>query len=104
MAQFTVYRNPNAQTRQRTPYLLNVQSDLLDVLATSVVVPLVPAADMGVPARHLNPQFDIEGVTVVMSTAELAGVPRQALGAPVTTLVAQRSEILAALDFLFTGI
>jgi hypothetical protein len=34
MAQFDVYRNPNAATRERMPYLLDVQPDLLDALAT----------------------------------------------------------------------
>ena len=40
MAQFDVYRNPNPATRARIPYLLDVQSDLLEPLATRVVVPL----------------------------------------------------------------
>ena len=30
MAQFDVYRNANTATRARIPYLLDVQSDLLD--------------------------------------------------------------------------
>jgi toxin CcdB len=40
---------------------------------------------------------------VFMSTAELAGVPISALGERVGSLKEQRSEIIAALDFLFTG-
>lgn len=40
MAQFDVYRNANPATRARIPYLLDVQLDLLDPLATRVVVPL----------------------------------------------------------------
>ena len=39
MAQFDVYRNPNAASRARIPYLLDVQSGLLDPLATRIVVP-----------------------------------------------------------------
>jgi toxin CcdB len=38
--QFDVYRNPDASTRSRFPYLLDIQSDLLDSLSTRVVVPL----------------------------------------------------------------
>jgi len=104
MAQFDVYLNPNAATRKFIPYLLDVQADLLDTLATRVVVPLILAEEMGLAAKHLNPQFKIKGVAVVMSTAELAGVPNRSLGDKVTTLKSKRDEIIAALDMLFTGI
>lgn len=43
MPQFALYRNRNAATRARFPLLLDIQSDLLDPLATRVVVPLSPA-------------------------------------------------------------
>jgi toxin CcdB len=42
MAQFTVYRNKNPQTRSTVPFLLDIQNDLLDDLETRVVVPLCP--------------------------------------------------------------
>lgn len=104
MAQFDVYTNPNAATRKAIPYLLDVQADLLDTLATRVVVPLVLADEMGRPAQHLNPQFRIKGAAVVMSTAELAGIPTRSLGDKVASLKNKRNEIIAALDLLFTGI
>ena len=34
MAQFDVYRNPNPKTSSEIPYLLDIQTDLLDNLAT----------------------------------------------------------------------
>lgn len=104
MAQFDVYLNPNPDTRKTIPYLLDVQTDLLDALATRVVVPLILAEEMGLAAKHLNPQFKIKGVVVVMSTAELAGVPNRSLGDKVASLKSKRDEIIAALDLLFTGI
>lgn len=104
MAQFDVYLNPNAETRKVIPYLLDVQSDLLDMLATRVVVPLVLAEEMGLPAKQLNPQFKVKGEAVVMSTAELAGIPNRSLGDKVASLKNKRDEIIAALDLLFTGI
>ncbi len=104
MAQFDVYLNPNADTRDSIPFLLDVQADLLDMLSTRVVVPLVVADEMTLAAKHLNPQFKIKGVAVVMSTAELAGVSSRALGDKVTSLKNKRDEIIAALDLLFTGI
>lgn len=103
MAQFDVYENPNPATAKAIPYLVEVQSDLLDGLSTRVVIPLVSAKQMGKPARHLNPSFTINGKTVVLSTQELAGISKQHLGAKVASLAGHRQEILAALDFLFTG-
>lgn len=103
MAQFDVYENSNPDTKKNVPYLLDVQADLLAGLATHVVVPLVPVSVMGKAARHLNPVFDIKKTHVVMSTAELAGVPVKILGEKVTSLIDSRNEIIGALDFLFTG-
>lgn len=104
MAQFDVYLNPNPDTRTSIPFLLDVQAELLDMLSTRVVVPLVLAEEMGLAAKNLNPQFKIKGVAVVMSTAELAGVSARVLGDKVVSLKNKRDEIIAALDLLFTGI
>lgn len=103
MAQFDIYRNPNAETNQMVPYLLDVQADLLESLATRVVVPLIAASAMAKAIRHLNPQFQIGDAAVVMSTAELAGVSIRAIGEKVGSLKEHRDEIIAALDFLFVG-
>ena len=105
MAQFDVYRNANPDTRVRIPYLLEVQSDLLDLLVTRVVVPLCkPALLKGRLAERLNPTFDVDGRPVAMLTPELAGVPVKALGERIANLAGQRAAIIAALDLLFTGI
>lgn len=103
MAQFDVYENANPDTRQSIPYLLDLQADLLDNLSTRVVVPLITVDAMGRAARHLNPQFKIEKSTVIMSTAELAGVNMRVLGDKVCSLKDHRVEIMAAVDFLFAG-
>jgi len=105
MAQFDVFRNPNPATRARIPYLLDVQSDLLDPLATRVVVPLCkPEVLSGRPAERLNPGFEVEGRKVLMLTPELAGVARQILGERIGNLAADRQAIIGALDLVFTGI
>lgn len=105
MAQFDVYRNPNAATRARVAYLLDVQSGLLDSLATRIVVPLCkPEILSGKPAERLNPAFEVEGRKLLMLTPELAGVPRKVLGERVANLAAERGAIIAALDLALTGI
>lgn len=105
MAQFDVYRNVNPVSRTLIPYLLDVQSDLLDPLATRVVVPLCkPEVLKGRLAERLNPVFEVEGCKVVMLTPELAGVSRKILGDKIDNLSGKRSAIIAALDLLITGI
>ncbi|MGZ4955574.1 MAG: CcdB family protein [Methylobacter sp.] len=103
MAQFDVFENPNKDTNQATPYLLDVQADLLDTLSTRVVVPLVTASAMSKAIQNLNPEFTIRHTAVFMSTAELAGVSVRSIGEKVGSLKEQRHQIISALDFLFTG-
>ena len=103
MAQFDVYKNPNEDTNPVFPYLLDVQADLLDSLATRVVVPLMAASAMGKAIKHLDPQFQVGETTVFMSTPEIAGVTIRTLGEKIGSLKEQRHAIIAALDFLFTG-
>ena len=105
MVQFDVYRNANPATRARVPYLLDVQSDLLDTLATRVVVPLCkPEVLRGKLAERLNPVFEVEGRRMVLLTPELAGVSRKALGEKIANLANRRDSIIAALDLVITGI
>jgi toxin CcdB len=82
-----------------------VQSELASELGTRVVIPLSPhSARKGAPISTLMPVFEIEGRKYVMLTPQLAGVPRQRLGARVADLGPHRDAIIAALDLLFTGI
>ncbi len=105
MAQFDLYRNANPATRARIPYLLDVQSDLLDPLATRVVVPLCkPEVLKGKLADRLNPLFEVEGRKMAMLTPELAGVSRKILGEQIGNLSNKRNSIISALDLLITGI
>lgn len=103
MRQFDVLGNPDPGTASWAPYLLVLQHDLLRDLATVVVAPLVHEEAFGRPATVLNPVFTIQNIRVVLSTAELAGVTRQGMGEPMSSLAAHRSEILAAVDLLLTG-
>ena len=103
MGQFDVYENPQTETHQAVPYLLDVQADLLANLATRVVVPLLSIAAPDKVIKHLNPQFLVGQTTVCMSTAELAGIPVSSLGRKVASLKDRRDDIIAALDFLLTG-
>lgn len=105
MPQFSVYKNKNAATRARVPYLLDVQSNLLSELETRVVVPLYTATALkGNALTVLNPRLEVEGKELVAMTPQLAGISRKELGAEVGKLTEQRDSIMRALDFLIAGI
>lgn len=105
MPQFSVYKNKNAATRARVPYLLDVQSNLLTELETRVVVPLYVAATLkGSSMTVLTPRFEVEGRELVAMTPQLAGISRKELGAEVAQLNDQGNAIVQALDFLITGV
>lgn len=104
MAQFDIHRNLNPATRKVFPYLLNVQSDLLDVLATRTVIPLIRKMELERPIKGLTPQFRIQGKELLMDTPEIAGVPKKILGDVVASAANRRSEIIAALDLLILGV
>lgn len=105
MAQFDVYRNPNASTARRVPYLLDVQHDLIAVLDSRVVVPLVdPALVHEKLVQRLMPVFTLDERRLVLMPQSIASLPARTLGPAVASLAGQRAELLAALDLLFTGI
>lgn len=103
MAQFDVFRNPNKESAGAVPFLLEVQSDYLSGFSSRVVVPLALSEQIRITALRLHPQFQIEGAAVFMMTERLAAVPKQILGAQVTSLAQHRDEIVAAMDFLIIG-
>lgn len=105
MAQFDLHANPDATSNHRIPFLLDVQSDLLDLLSTTVVVPLYDPGAVNVPPiRRLMPVFEVNGQSVIMATPELAGVSRKRLPPTMGDLRRQREVIMAALDTLLTGV
>ena len=104
MARLIVYRNPTRSEWKHTPFLLDVQTDFIAALATRVVAPLRSRESFSTPLDALNPVFEIAGKTVIMDTAALAALPRNALRTEVADLRERRLDIDNALDFLFQGI
>ncbi len=98
MARHDVYKNPKG-----AGLVLDVQNDILDLIALRVVVPLMPADKYQRVAARLNPQFRIEGTQYLMVPQLIAAVPAAALGAPVASLKQHYHTITEALDMLFQG-
>lgn len=105
MAQFRAYENPNKATRKTYPYFLDIQSNLLDELRTTVVIPLCPAGIAGKAAiTKLCPILKVDGKNYVAMAQQMAGIDRKALGKEACDLSQYRTEIIAALDFIISGI
>ena len=105
MAQFDVYRNRNPASKARFPLLLVLQSDLLEPLATRVVIPLTPAA--GARDRQmdrLTPEITVDGKSFLVMTPLLAAIAARDLGPLTGNVASDRHAILASLDLLVTGI
>jgi toxin CcdB len=105
MTQFTIYQNKNSQSKKEFPLLLDIQTDLLGSLQTTVVAPLKKLdANKDKILTQLTPILTIESVDYLMLTPQLAGIQRRELGKAVAKVEHARTEILNALDFLLTGI
>lgn len=105
MPQFILYKNLDKNTSKAYPYFVDVQSELLSTLNTRLVIPLTPLylLEKKVPS-HLCPTIHIEQGDFVVLTPQMASIPTKILAEPVTDLSTFRDEIIAAIDFLITGI
>jgi toxin CcdB len=86
------------------PLLLVLQAEAVSPFSIVVAAPLYAADDWHDPVRHLQPRLAIDGQDFILATNYLAAVPRSQFGAVLTSLEQHRATILAALDFLYTGI
>ncbi len=103
MKQFDIMANPFPRSRERQPFLVALQSDLLvRSLDTVVVAPLERAAS-GIFADRLNPPVEVDGQSFVLVAQELVTVRKSVLGNPRGSIATARDAIIVALDLLFTG-
>ena len=103
MRQYDICRNANAASRKQVPFVIVLQSDLMQDFKTVVVAPLMtetPATKIS----KLNPVVLAQGRTYRVSMAEMAGVLRSQLGETIANVEDQHAEFVASIDLLFTGI
>jgi toxin CcdB len=101
--QFDVVPNPDADDAAYRPYLVILQSDLVSGLRSTVVAPLVPREQI-TGAQRMNPIFSINGAEYWLATHELFAVEQRMLKSGIANLGDHHSTIMAALDFIFTGL
>lgn len=102
MAQFDVHptRGPAAQS---APYLVELQSEAVSDLAIVVVAPLRPAGT-DEPLSVLHVAASLDGKPYRLAVEELITLPRKVLQPAVANISEVRHGVIAAVDFLFSGI
>jgi toxin CcdB len=104
MARFSIYKNADDPTKN-TPFLLDVQTDLLGELNTRVVIPL-RNGDLykhTKTTQDLMPSFVIKGKSFVLDTPRMAAVPSKHLKLEIGSLKEQQHLVIIAIDRLFHG-
>ena len=103
MVRFDVYRHPDAKQRKALPFFISIQSDTLDFLRSTIVVPLVAERVFGPRIEFLHPVLDVNDHFVVLATNELVAVEKKLLGSAVANLAVDASTIVSAVDYLTSG-
>lgn len=103
MRQYDICKNLDRASRNRVPYLIALQADLLSALATVIVAPVVPRRALDIISR-LNPVIELDGKSYYVTMQDMAGIPRTRLGPPVANIADRHSDFVAAIDLIFTGI
>jgi toxin CcdB len=104
MSQYSIYFNTNSSTKSIYPYILDVQSPLLDSLETRLVIPLSLKSKFNDKSmKNLTPILSINGSEYLVLTPQMAAIQKKHLGAFVVECATNRNEILSSIDFLITG-
>lgn len=104
MAQFQIHANVSPGASPAIPWLLDLQSPLLSDLRTRIVAPVYRRAHLGgaIPTG-LGVEIVIDDEPCVAMLLEMAAIPVRYLGQVKLDLGHQRSQLVRALDLLFSG-
>ncbi len=104
MAQYFAYENPNKQSRKVFPYILDIQSNLLEDLETVTVLPLTKIQAINKKFTKLSPVVEVNGIKHLAMIQQIVGIDRSLLGKPIDDLSRYRFAIVDAIDLLILGI
>jgi len=105
VAQFDLYKNPSKASRKAYPFILDIQCELIDNIATRIVVPLALYSKFkNEEMRGLTPKVSFEDRDLLILIPQLTSMPSKLLKSPVGSLSYLRDEIISALDLAITGI
>lgn len=104
MAQYDVYANPSRSAADGIPYVVVIQSGLLDSLATRLTMPLAEFdAETKVPTA-LCPVVTVNGRRFHALAHFAAPLPAKVLRRPVDNVAGQASALVSAFDAVLSGI
>jgi toxin CcdB len=104
MHQFSLYQN-RSDNSLAYPFLVDIQSDLLQSLTTRLVIPLTPRHLFeGKVPISLCPSIQLEEGEFILMTQYMSSIPTSVLTSPVGSLETFRTEIIQAVDLLITGV
>ena len=87
MAQFDVYPNPSKTSKAHYPYLVDIQSSLLNELVTRIVIPLgTRSAFAGETLQGLTPEISFKDQEFLLLTPQISSVSEKHLKNPVGSL------------------
>ena len=105
MAQFDVYINPSQSSRERFPYLVDIQSPFIADIATRIVLPLGNASLFNNQAMaRLTPEITYQGEKLLLLTPQISSVPARLLTERIGSLSHFREHIIRSLDFAIAGV
>jgi toxin CcdB len=104
VAQYDVFTNPSHSAADGIPYVVVIQSDLLDALATRLTVPLTVLDTTHKVPTALCPVIVVKGKRLHALAHYAAPLPAKALRRPVDNVAAQASALVAAIDAVLSGI
>jgi toxin CcdB len=104
MAQYDVYPNPSRSVSEGIPYVVVIQSDLLDALATRLTMPLAIADTALKTPISLCPIVLVKGKRCHALAHFAAPLPAKLLRKPVANVAAQGSALVSAMNAVLSGI
>jgi toxin CcdB len=104
MAQYDVYPNPSTSIKDGIPYVVVVQSDLLDGLVTRLVIPLATLNFAGKAPSALCPRINVNDQHFYALAHYAAPLPAKLLRSPVDNVLDQASLLVGAVDAVLAGV
>jgi len=105
MTQYHAHKNTDSLSVKTYPLVLDVQSKLLDGFATRVVLPMRLVNQYAAkPITGLNPVINIDEQNYLVLAQQITVMPARFLGNAVADLSAHQHAIVAAMDYVLSGV
>jgi toxin CcdB len=104
MAQYDVCPNPSSSAAEGIPFVVVIQSDLLNALSTRLTMPLALLDVANKVPAVLCPVIMVKGRRLHALAHYAAPLPAKDLQRPVDNVAAQASALVSAMDAVLSGI